>query len=528
MRGRPRTRRDARRRSIDPAPEAAGSLHRRMASGAAWMVAARWSIRGIGLVSTIVLARLLAPADFGLVAMGMITVGFVRAFAESGQDLAVIRHPDATAEHFDTAWTMSVCVGFLVALVIFSVAPLGGWYFHSPRAVPLIRFLALAPLIEGFTNVGVVAGYRRSLQFDKDFYFRVFRKFSGFVVALPLAFLLRDYRALAAGIVFGRVITVFVSYRMHPYRPRFRLTKLRDIWSFSIWSQISALAQFFGTDADLLIVGGLAGVVQMGSYTVAADLGTAPVNAIVGPSGRALFPIYATLLDAPERLKQSLLDVLSFTAIVALSTGVGIALVAHDLVSVVLGAKWSIAAPLVPWLAIGGAAFVVAGSGSGVINATGNARLNALRNWAFVALLAPAMVVAGLYWSSEGVAAARMVVSILFVPIMFYSLTWAIPLAAGEIIERLWRPVLAALLMAAGVSLFATIGIASVPVRLFCNVGVGAAIFTTSLLTLWLLAGRPPGAERLLLAAAAGAVRRLLKTEGAADVEIGRSGPADD
>src|SRR5437764_13385461 len=89
-----------------------------IARGSAWTIAARWSVRGIGIVSTIILARLLQPADFGIVAMAMIVVGFIAVFSEAGQNLAVIRHPDPTPEHFDTAWTMSVCAGAIVALAL--------------------------------------------------------------------------------------------------------------------------------------------------------------------------------------------------------------------------------------------------------------------------------------------------------------------------------------------------------------------------------------------------------------------------
>ena len=79
-------------------------------------------MRGIGFVSTVVLARLLEPSDFGLVAMGMITVGFVRVFADAGQHLAVIRHANPQPEHFNTAWTMSVLMGIVVALALVAEA----------------------------------------------------------------------------------------------------------------------------------------------------------------------------------------------------------------------------------------------------------------------------------------------------------------------------------------------------------------------------------------------------------------------
>jgi O-antigen/teichoic acid export membrane protein len=494
---------------IDGLANPAASAMRSIGRGSAWMIAARWSVRAIGLISTIILARLLDPTDFGVVAMAMIALGFIQVFADAGQDLAVIRLSNPTAAHFDTAWTMSVCSGFIVALVLVTLAPLAGWYYHEPQVVPVIRFLAIVPLLGGITNVGATVGFRRDLAFDKEFRFLVVQKFSSFAVTIPLAVVLQNYWALAAGIVCGSLLTVLASYGLHPYRPRFGLTKLREIWSFSAWTQLAEIGNFFGTVTDQIIVGGVAGTVQMGAYNVAEDLATAPTGELVLPAARAIYPVYATLSHDPARLAQSYLSVLSIVSIVALSTGVGVALVADDLVALVLGAKWAPAALLVPWLAVGAGMFGMVRSVSAVLNVTGNARLNALRAWSFAALLAPAVIVAGFGWGVEGIAAARMIVTILFVPIMFHSLMRVIPVTTVELLACLWRPGLAAVSMAAAVWLAGTEVISSVLLRLFCNVGLGAIVFAVTLLVLWLVAGRPPGAEGMLIAQASLAVRRL-------------------
>jgi lipopolysaccharide exporter len=490
-------------------PQSGGSPLRRMARGSAWMVAARWSIRSIGLVSTIILARLLSPADFGVVAMAMIVVGFVQIFSAAGQNLAVIRHPDPTSEHFDTAWTMSVCAGVAVALVLTAIAPLGARYFGDARLVPVIRFLALAPLINGFTNIGAVAGFRKNLHFDKEFRFLVLRKLSSFGITVPLAFILRDYWAMVFGIIGGELLTAGASYRMHPYRPRLRLGKLSEMWSYSVWMQLASIGGFLLDQIDQIVVGHLAGTAQMGSYNVAVDIATAPTSEIVLPAGRAVFPVYATMLNDPAKLAHSYLNVLSIVALLAISTSVGVALVAHDMVMLVLGAKWAGTVALVPWLALAGGMFCIILGTIDVLSVTGNARPYALRCWTFVAMLAPAAMLAGVYWGSEGVAMARAIITILFLPPMFYSVMEVIPVTAGQIVACLWRPLLSALAMAAAVELAGGEGIAILPLRLFCTIGIGVGAFAATLLCLWILAGRPPGAEHMLANQARDAARRL-------------------
>lgn len=473
---------------------------RQIARGSAWLVAARWSLRAIGLVNTIILARLLRPADFGVIAMAIVMIGFIRIFAETGQALAVIRHAAPTSEHFDTAWTMSVCAGALATLVLLAAAPVAGWYYHEPRVVPVVRILALLPLVEGLTNIGAVAGFRKELAFDKEFYFMVVRKLSVVVISIASALMIRSYWAIVIGFVCGMILTVAASYWLHPYRPRFRLTKLPELWSYSAWTQIGEIGNFFSYQTDQIIVGGLAGALPMGNYNVASDLATAPTAELVLPVCRAMFPVYATLLEDPARLARSYLDVLSLLALIGLSTGVGVALVAPDMVAVVLGPQWTPAAALIPWLAVGCSFLSLAWSANEVVSVTGFARLNAMRNWGYTALLVPAAVGAYFAWGVVGIAAARAVVSALFLPVMFYTLIQVIPVTTRQITERLWRPALAALAMAAAVLLSGTGAIAPVALRLACNVGLGAAVFTATLLALWVLAGRPEGAERMALA----------------------------
>ncbi len=293
--------------STDKRLAAAANPLQSIARGSVWTIATRWCMRGIGLVNTVVLARLLSPGDFGIVAMAIVAWGLLQVFSDTGQTLAIIRHPDPTREHFDTAWTMSVITGLVVALVLVAAAPIAAQYFHEPRLVSVVRFIALAPLIEGFANVAAVAGFRRSLQFHKDFGVSVISKFSTVAVAVLLALVWRNYWVLAIGIVCGRVATVIASYCMDSYRPRFRLTKWGELWSYSMWIQIAAIGQFVSEQTDQVIVGHRVGAVGMGAYNVAADLAAAPTEELVVPMARATFPVYATLVKEPARLAQSLL-----------------------------------------------------------------------------------------------------------------------------------------------------------------------------------------------------------------------------
>ena len=167
-----------------PADASGASVQQQMIRGSAWMIAWRWSIRGIGLVSTIALARLLTPADFGLVAMATLAVGLIEAFGDADFKLAIIRHPNPTRDHLDTAWTLGILTGTVVALALVVLAPAAAAYFNEPRVVLVIRFLALRAFID---RVELFFGHRRTEK-------RTFSTFARAVLyvkdgALPTAYL---------------------------------------------------------------------------------------------------------------------------------------------------------------------------------------------------------------------------------------------------------------------------------------------------------------------------------------------------
>src|SRR5690349_6468717 len=125
--------------AMPPTPDAQSrSWGSHILTGTFWMIALRWTIRLTGLVSTIILARLLAPRDFGIVEMAMIVIRTLEMFSQRGQILALIRLEDPTDEHFNSAWTVSLFVGLAIALVIVAVAPLAQLYFHEPKVVPVM------------------------------------------------------------------------------------------------------------------------------------------------------------------------------------------------------------------------------------------------------------------------------------------------------------------------------------------------------------------------------------------------------
>lgn len=495
--------------------------------GSIWMVAMRWSIRGIGLVSTIILARLLTPADFGLVAMAMLFVGLIEVFGETGQQMALIRFSSPTREHFDSAWTAQILVSLLLGTLVLLAAPLAALYFDEPRATTLVQVLSIRVYAIGFENIGTVM-FRRELNFAKEFRYGVYKKLIGFFVVVALAVALRNYWALVIGVVTSQVLGVALSYVMHPYRPRLCFSKIKEIWSFSIWMLVSGVGGYFNGRIDQYIVGGLGNPKVLGHYTVGADLAFIPSAEVIFPMSRALFPTYARLGRDPKQLANAYLNVLSVIAIVAASTSVGLAVVAQDLVFVVLGEQWLDSADFIFWLSL--AAGVVACSNSVllVLQAVADPRIVAMQSWTRVLVTIPLLVGAAQLTDAAGIAAARFVAILILVPTFFYQLMRVVPVSVWELLGVTWRPFVSAAVMGAMVTGLSAHMLDLAPVmRLAIEVPAGAITFILVLGLLWLAAGRPPGAERAALRYLRGRLSRLTPLTEAARGPKGVRGSSD-
>jgi lipopolysaccharide exporter len=458
------------------------------------MVAMRWSIRGIGLVSTILLARILLPQDFGLVAMASIMVGLLETLSAFGVDMALIQNVNATRRHFDTAWTVQVMQGVGVAVVLMFLAPLAALYFNEPRVAALIRFLAVGMAVGGFANIGVVA-FRKELDFSLEFKFSVYKKAVSFVVTIGLAYFLHSYWALAIGMVLSQCLGVVLSYAMHPYRPRLSLQALRETWSFSQWMLIINIGNYAYEKGDEFVVGRLSPPRDMGIYTVAYEVSNLPTTELLYPISRALYPGYAKLAPEPERLLKAYLNVLSFIATFSVAAGFGIAAVASDLTKTVLGERWLDAVPLIQWLAFFGVLRAIYAQAGNVLLALGYARTLAVLTWLQILLLIPATTVAGMRFGVLGVAIAKLCVALVFAFLLFGALTRRTSVGISNLVLQIWRPCVSGVAMLFALRELRPFSMGIPLLDLTRDAIIGVIVYTITLAVLWLATGRPEGTE---------------------------------
>ncbi|MEQ8659398.1 MAG: oligosaccharide flippase family protein, partial [Gammaproteobacteria bacterium] len=295
--------------------------------GTALAVTIRWVDRLLGVLSTIILARLLMPEDFGVVALASMAVAFATVLVDFGVNVALIQHNDPQQSHYDTAWTLRLLQMLFTALVLALAAPLIAGFFGDGRVAAVLAALAFGMFLSGLENIGIVA-YQRNMQFGAEFNFLVSRRLIGFVVTIVAALLLRSYWALVIGVLVSRSAGVLLSYLMHPMRPRFSLAEFRDIFAISQWMLVRSIGAYLQNHAHKVFVGHYCSTATTGSYTLGDEIAAMPSSELLAPLNRVLFPSFARQKHDPAALKHLFLLALSMQTLLVVPASVGLAMVA--------------------------------------------------------------------------------------------------------------------------------------------------------------------------------------------------------
>jgi O-antigen/teichoic acid export membrane protein len=471
-----------------------------MATGAAWLVSFRLLDRLLGLTSTLVLARILAPTDYGLVAMAMSLGAFLELFGAFSFDIALIQRQGATREHFDTAWTMNVIIGLSIAVAMLVLAVPAGKYYHQSQLPAVVCSLALASAIQGFENIGIV-NFRKELNYFQEVRFLFFKRLVQVSTTISLAFVLRNYWTLVIGILVARVTGVSLSYFLHPYRPRFSLAAHHDLLHFSKWMLFSNITGFIKDRSGDFIIGPNCGAHALGIFNVSAELANMPATELTAPINRAVFPAYARLAHDKDALRAEYISVVSVVALIAIPAAAGIAATSSLIVPVALGAKWLDAIPVLGILAFFGVTQILQSNALSAYLALGRPDLSAWNNLVQGVLLVGALIPMTKFYGVIGGALAFLLTGALMLPITFAVIFPRIGLPVRQFLQATWRPVAAAGIMYFGVQAFVRFvtppnatTLMQIQV-LLVSIVVGIAIYLLAVALLWWMVGRPEGGE---------------------------------
>ena len=464
-------------------------------------MAMRWSIRGLGFVSSAFVARLLMPEDFGLVATVLVIFGLISLLFEFGVNWALIQNNKATDDHFHTAWTLRLLQALVVAILLAAFSPLIAGIYGDVRLELICQIFAVGTLIRGFENIGTVK-LQKDMRFSKDFLYKVAPKVISTFITIGLAFYYKSYMALVVGAFSNNLIIVIASYLVINFRPKFSFAKISEIWGFSQWVLVRNIAEYISTQGDLFFLAMLTTPAKIGFYKWGTELSFMTITEIQQPFNRALVPGLVKIKHDHDRLINAYLKALGLMTLISVPVALGFGAVAEQLIPIFLGGgdKWLPVVPLAQGLVFYSMTYAMYGISINLLSITGNIKYTAYMLWIqaifTIATLYPAYHIAGL----EGIAYSRGLIGIIMFFVISYIVVHRCQVPFSQIRNVIWRPVTAGIGMFVILLNLSNIGMFENWIVLIIKIIFGIAIYISFIVVLWWLTGKPISAEQQIIA----------------------------
>ncbi len=467
--------------------------------------------RLIGIVSISILSRLLSPVDFGLVAMSSAVAAMTEVLTRFGFDWALLRVEQPTRAHYDTAWTLRLLVGLATWAALAAIAYPVSLFYRQPAVTWILLVMGSNAAISAAENIGMV-DFRRAMRFDAEFKLRLVGKITSFVCAVGLALRFHTYWALVIGVTASRVAAVFASYVMSPFRPRWSVARTGELLGFSAWQLLSAIIDTLRGKFGEIYIGRFLGAHSVGVYAMADELSSVAATEIAAPINRVAYSKYTGEARALPALRDGYFQVSGIIWAVGLPAAIGIGICATDIVALLLGPQWNDTASVLRVLAAAGVIGIMAANTHYVYLALGRARLVTMFN--SVAAATFVMVTIGIAGSRGllGVAMAQVVAAAITLALNYALLMRTLRITLLDIVNNQWRVMVAGTVMGVLVWLLSqhlSPLHAGHFVRLAILVSSGVFSYTIVLALLWILGGRPRGAEEQLSRIVGKALRRI-------------------
>jgi O-antigen/teichoic acid export membrane protein len=435
-----------------PPPDARAThsnLDRSLLVGVAWTAGVKWGTLVLSWACTLIIARLLSPADYGLFGMAMVIQGFVGTIYDFGLEDTIVRQRDLTDDQVARLGGLALLYGVIFALLTVAIAEPIARFYREPAVEWLLQVLALTTIIEAVQMLPR-ASLARQLRFRTLAWIDGAAGLSLGLGTLLFALAGFRYQALAYSAVTSGAIAAVVAFVVAPQRlalPR-RHSGLRPAMAFGIQVVLARIAWYAYTHADFAVISRVLGKAALGAYTFAWALATLPADRFAALVGNVMRGVFSAVQDDKAALRRYWLATTEGLAFVVLPVAVGIAVAADDVILVVLGDQWRGAIAPLRLLAVYGGFRALIAMIPPLLIAAGHARRNLERTLLGVAVL-PALFYFGSRWGTIGVAAAW-VVGYPLVSLPTYRFTFRlVGLTPRDYFRAVWPALSATLVMAA-------------------------------------------------------------------------------
>jgi PST family polysaccharide transporter len=329
-------------------PHGANVTRRQVAAGFGWVALSNYSNRVLGLVSTLILAKVLTPADFGLVAIASMMLEVIQIFKDMGLSEAVIYQRREDRAALDTAHTMLVAYSAVLFLIAAAAAPLVAQFYDNPTILPVAVLMSSNLVVNSFRAVPL-AVIRKNLENRKLVLPEVVPVTLSSLVSIAMALTGFGVWSLVAKSVLNSLLALLLLQWVMPFRPRFAFhrAEARELFQYGRFIVSTTLLLVLLYNVDRFFVSRVAGIAALGVFELAMRVAELPVKQFSFLVGAVMFPVFSRIEKTGPALRQVFLKTLKYTASITLPAAIGLSLFAPALMSQLYGPRWDgIGAPL--------------------------------------------------------------------------------------------------------------------------------------------------------------------------------------
>lgn len=465
-----------------------------------WTVAGKLIARILDFVTLLVLARILSPSDFGLVAMAMTAVLIAEAVLQLPLTQALIRIKNPTPSMYNTAFTLSLVRGVVLALLLGGGSFFLASFYSEPRLVSLIWVLAFAPILRGMLSPKMVVFMQR-LDFRREFLLDLCGKLMASIAAISFAAVTKSYWAIVIGTVMTPLVMNIMTYIFAPYMPRLELTNWKQFRGMIGWSSVSQFFAAFNWQIDRFVLGRFVDASSLGRYSLSSDLSGVPIQALVAPIINPLMASFSLTSDLAEK-KLAYLKASNALLVLAGPILIGLGLLSEEFVLLALGEEWLPAAPILQVMCIVMVFVVPVAPMPPMAMAQDKTQAMAMVTFLEFLVKLPLTIWGVYYFSIEGALGARAIAALVVLLCGALMVKWLVKVSVWSQFLNLSRSALALLAMAGSMiwahQFFPSQGLEVLYLlfKIACLGLIGVVVFIISLFLIWKIVGSPEGVEK--------------------------------
>lgn len=458
--------------------ETTSGLNRAVKAGAAWVVAERGALQFLNLAGGVVLARLLAPSDFGVMALAFLVTGLATRLLYMGFGMALVQRETIRPDHVSTMFVMALVINSVLFLGVLLIAPYAGAYFHNPLVGDILALMSFTFVIRSFA-VCPTALLRRRMDFRARATGSIIDSVVKLMAAVVLALAGFGAWSLAYGELSGAVAEKVYLIVASGWRPGVRVTRsaFADLFGFGAGISLKSSVIFLSERVDNFIVGKWLGTASLGLYERAYNLMDVPVRELAARMNVVLFPAFSRIQQEPGRLRAAYRKTVLSLSVVCYPIFGSLIVLAPEFIEVVYGRKWLGAILPFQILCLAGLPRVLAQVTGSLINAMGSVGREVMaRGVALVLLLGGALI--GSRWGIAGVAAAVALVNLGTLALIVFLVQRVSPITLKDVLQPQATPFRAtiALVVSAAATKSASMTLVGMPALLALPTTFGAGI----------------------------------------------------